>query len=222
LEVTCAVITPIGPGHEKTYKERCYPSILAARNHGMGLFDNIEVITVDDTMGKVGRSRARNQAVKTAHAQNHDWVFFLDADDFLFDAAFENASKHLNHVDGLWGAICEANSDLSVVKIRPKQLKSAATLKEILSLHPFLTLQMGHFVRTNVAITNPFNENLDCGEDFEYYFKIWSKYRCKKIEEILFLNIRGGHSTGPRAADGMQWNNVVSSLWEDWKQGLTV
>ena len=84
----CAVITPVGPGHQRLYYE-CSQSIQAAIKHSQGPFNDISIIRIDDTSGAKGRSASRNEAVKRAKAANFEWLFFLDADDLLFVNAFD-------------------------------------------------------------------------------------------------------------------------------------
>jgi hypothetical protein len=78
----CAVITPIGPGHERLFYE-CNQSVQAAIQHSKGPFHDILTIVIDDTSGGKGRSAARNEAVKRAKSANIEWLFFLDADDLI-------------------------------------------------------------------------------------------------------------------------------------------
>ena len=86
---TCAVITPVGPGHEESWYKLCLPSIEYAINLDPGPFTDIKPMPIFDTAGELGRSRARNMGVAQAQAENFDWIFFLDADDLLFGGAFE-------------------------------------------------------------------------------------------------------------------------------------
>ena len=207
---SCAVITPVGPGHEETYFSYCLPSIEHAISYGTGPFVRVEPIDVPDLQGNLGRSRARNLGVVEAVERGFDWIFFLDADDFLFESVFEDAASHLLEVDALWGLICEARfGDLTSARLRPNQVRTMDRLDELLGNDPFMTLQMGHFVRAEVAAAVPFDERMDTGEDFRYYRRVWSRYRCKKMERVFFLNVRGRHSTGPRSADGRMWREAV-------------
>jgi FkbM family methyltransferase len=84
-------------------------------------------------------------------------------------------------------------------------------IAELLSYDPWLTVQMGHFVRTAAAAENPFDERLDCGEDFDYYLRLWSRYRCIKMPQPLFLNRRNAASTGPRSATPGQWRSAAQA-----------
>ena len=42
-----------------------------------------------DLDGEVGRSASRNFGVKKAFESGYDWLFFLDADDIMFEDAFD-------------------------------------------------------------------------------------------------------------------------------------
>ena len=54
----------------------------------------------------MGRSAARNEAVRRAKAANIEWLFFLDADDLLFANAFDLIKQYVNEYDAIWGAYC--------------------------------------------------------------------------------------------------------------------
>ena len=60
----CAVVTPVGPGHQDLYQE-CVASLLRAQQYSPGPFHEIIPIGVDDSRGD-GRSRARNQGIGLA------------------------------------------------------------------------------------------------------------------------------------------------------------
>ena len=75
-----------------------------------------------------------------------------------------------------------------------------------------MTLQMGHFVKTSVAVSVLFDESLDIGEDFDYYLRVWEKYACIKIPLPFFYNRRGLHSQGPRSSEGSEWNRRVEKI----------
>ena len=92
----CAVITPIGPGHEETYERLCVPSVKHAIAQNSGPFSLIELMPIYDLEGKEGRSNSRNIGVAKALAENFDWIFFLDADDLLFGEAFKGLEPIIN------------------------------------------------------------------------------------------------------------------------------
>jgi 2-polyprenyl-3-methyl-5-hydroxy-6-metoxy-1,4-benzoquinol methylase len=207
----CAIITPVGPGHEDSY-QLCSTSIDIAVQNSSGPFSSIVKIPIFDLEAKLGRSAARNLGIDKAAEEGCDWIFFLDADDVILDNAFENISSLVDKYDAIWGLICEApHEKLDQVKVRPNQLKVITSLDQILMADPYLTLQMGHFIRTSIALNNKFDVSLDTGEDFKFYLSVWQKHKCVKGDFLLFVNVRGNHSVGPRSANGRQWRQSVEA-----------
>jgi glycosyltransferase involved in cell wall biosynthesis len=188
------VVMPVGPGHETI----AIDAATSAMNLGF------DVLPIDDTEGKLGRSKARNTGVRMARAE---WIFFLDADDLLHKDA--KKAKKFTKYDAIFGLINDG-------KVRIPQIRKV-DFKSLLRHPPTQTLQIGHFVKRSVAIEYPFDESLDCGEDFDYYLRIWRDRRCIKIPHTLFVNRRGIHSTGPRSATGRDWSIAVKSLQEKWR-----
>jgi hypothetical protein len=210
LEMKCAVITPIGPGHKEIY-ERCRNSIEIAAGNGTGPFSAIEIIPMWDLQGKFGRSARRNTGVIQARKRGCEWVFFLDADDYLVPDAFNSVADYIGDYDAIWGNICEAPShDINLVKLRDGQLTETTSIEEVICTDPFLTLQMGHFVTTSCALEVKFDERMNTGEDFKYYLQVWARYKCIKAPVIFFINCRGHHSQGPKAATGRDWRIAVA------------
>ena len=210
----CAVITPVGPGHKDTY-EICHRSIEAAWDHGHGPFEALKILPMWDLEGQHGRSARRNAGIDEAAALGCDWLFFLDADDLFNVGAFVAFGKYCDRYDAVWGNICENMFGTEQIKLREGQLVATESIGDILSTPPFLTLQMGHFVRTECAAAVKFDTEMNAGEDFKFYLGLWRKYRCAKVPEIFFINRRGYHSTGPRSADGQQWTRAVQSVIHD-------
>jgi hypothetical protein len=209
----CAVVTPVGPGHEALYRE-CVESAARAVARSKGPFTDIVALKVDDGEGRHGRSRARNIGVRDAVRQGADWIFFLDADDLMVDNAFALAADYVGRYDAIWGQIYSfAQGEREAVK-RSGQVEATEDINDILNNDPFLTLQMGHFVRAPLALANPFDESLDTGEDFDYYLRIWRASRCIKIPHALFANRRGLHAAGPRSATGRDWRVAVGRVMD--------
>ena len=205
------MITPVGPGHENLYRE-CLASIEKSFADKKGNFSEIMPIMIDDLDGRLGRSRARNIGIKMAAEQNADWIFFLDADDVMAPSAFEYLSPYLEEYDGIWGSIWTIEQGETLAREQPEQLPFLYSIEDILWGDPFLTLQMGHFVRVPVALSTLFDESLDAGEDFDYYLRVWEKYRCIKIPLPLFYNRRGTHSQGLRSKTGHEWCQTVEEI----------
>jgi glycosyltransferase involved in cell wall biosynthesis len=207
----CTVITPIGPGHAEA-SAACVESVKHAMAFSTGPFSSVEHLTIDDTQARLGRSAARNHGVRTAAAAGSDWLFFLDADDLLLPEAFTRLEPWIETHEAVWGAICELTADSPAPRIRALQDQPLRTLAEFLQSDPFYALQIGHFVRTRVALALPFAEHLDTGEDYDYYLRVWANHRCTKIAAPLFINRRGQHSSGPRSATGREWGRTVRRL----------
>src|SRR5215813_4401064 len=106
----CAVVIPIGPGHE-LLAEDARESAQAAFDGAPGPFSELSLLCVDDTRGALGRSAARNEGVRRARRDGAQWIFFLDADDVMHPAAFDAFKPHVASFDAVWGAICEMSDD---------------------------------------------------------------------------------------------------------------
>ena len=207
----CAVVTPIGPGHE-AFALDAEESVRKAGATSRGLFASIDFVAVDDTGGKLGRSAARNQGARLAKQAGADWIFFLDADDVLDSQAFANAAPYLARHDAVWGAIYELAEDEEGGVMRPGQVMQMSSLDQLLANDPWITLQIGHFVRTDVALAMPFNPQVNAGEDFDYYLRIWSQFNCIKMPLPLFYNRRGTHAGGPLAVTDRDWRIAVQRM----------
>jgi len=189
-----------------------------AIEYSKGAFDEIEIIELDDSEGKLGRSHARNLAIHQAGLKEADWLFFLDADDFMVPTAFSIVAEILEDFDAIWGEIYTADIATLQAYRRDNQISPITQLEQILINDPYLTLQMGHFVRHNTAKHFLFNVDMDCGEDFDYYLRLWKEKRCIKIEHPLFLNVRGQHSSGPRSASGRDWRIAMNKIFQSFCQ----
>ncbi len=204
---SCCVITPVGPGHQ-TLAEEARRSVAAAAAADPGPFATIDVLTLDDTKARHGRSNRRNTGIEIAAERGFDWLFFLDADDLMVEQAFSFMTGLHRAYDAVWGLIFEMGVN-GAPRLRAGQATTLSSLGDLLAHDPYLTLQMGHFVRTEVARQIKFDPEMDCGEDFKYYLSVWLDHRCIKIKRPFFLNRRGRHSVGPRSATGAMWRPAV-------------
>jgi hypothetical protein len=206
------IITPVGPGHEVLALE-CLNSVMKAWNYSRGKFTAIELIMMPDLEGKFGRSSRRNSGIEEAVQKKCDWLFFLDADDLMSENAFEVVGDYLDDHDAVFGNICEfMHGEENLPKLREPQIKGFSDYLTILLFDPYLTLQMGHFVKTACANSIGFDVEMNAGEDFKYYLSLCEKYRFKKIDSTLFVNRRGSHSSGPLSANGKDWRMAVEGL----------
>lgn len=212
------VITPVGPGHQEIVKQAA-ASVLKAKMAKPGIFTEITHAIIDDTQAKIGRSAARNKAIKDAKKRGIEWLFFLDADDLVTENLFEDVAPYLNSYDAIWGQIVQMDPGKQTLRERIPQF-APKSFEDFVALPPFQTVQMGHFVRTRVAAKNLFDTSLDAGEDVDYYLRVWSSKRCIKTPKFFFINRRGQHSTGDRSATGVQWNETTDRLIQKWKDKI--
>ena len=213
----CAVITPVGPGHEALLAESCAPSIAQAKAFGQGPFEAVDHLVMDDTRGEHGRSNRRNEALQQALRGGYDWVFFLDADDVMTPNAFESFGAVLAgepDLDAIWGLICTFD-EAGNPELREGQPERIDSREALLRVAPYLSLQIGAFIRTEWAAKFGFDPDMDTGEDFKFYYQLWANCRCAKRPEIFFVNRRGQHSGGPRGATGADWSKSVHEQWAE-------
>lgn len=204
----CAVVTPVGPGHRDLYRE-CEASVRDAWRGNRGPFTHLELIAIDDQEGRLGRSHARNEGVRLARAAGAHWIFFLDADDLMLPGAFGEVAHRIEQYDAIWGLITSRSMDAVEHHLRLPQILNIDRIEQVIVFDPFLTLQMGHFVRVEAALATPFDEQLDAGEDFDYYLRLWRDFRCVKIPASLSVARQGRRSGGPRGATPEAWGNAV-------------
>ncbi|MCR8550572.1 FkbM family methyltransferase [Salipiger sp. P9] len=212
----CAIITPIGPGHEALFQQVCAPSVAQAEAWNKGPFAEIRHYAMDDTQGRHGRSARRNEALQRALAEGVDWVFFLDADDLLTPNAFEAFGRVIAEepdLEAVWGLICtlDAGGEPQLREGQPERIDTRAAF---LAVQPYNAVQIGGFFRTELAARIGFDAAMDTGEDYKFYCQLWAGARCAKRPEIFFVNQRGQHSTGPRSATGADWARSVAEQWK--------
>lgn len=213
----CAVITPIGPGHDGLYRDECLPAIESAIAYSKGPFEDVKVLAMDDTEGRCGRSKRRNEALRYAAQEGIEWVFFQDADDLIAPNAFEEFGQVLAdfpEVDAVWGQICEQDPS-GQPSLRAGQREIIRSREEFLSTPPTHSVQIGAFMKTAKVLPVSFDETMDAGEDFKLYCHMWEHHDCLKVPFIFFINRRGMHSSGPRSATGAEWVQVTNALWQD-------
>ncbi len=207
----CAVITPIGPGDE-LYALDTEDSVTAATALSPGAFAEIVHINVDDRLGQLGPARARTRGVELAHTAGADWVFFLDARDMLSPDAFASVAGQLDKYDAIWGGIHELAGDETGGVERPGQLLEITRIDELLANDPLNTLQIGHFVKTVVALANVFNSDLGGGSDFDYYLRLWSHFRCVKIPHPFYYERMSSRDDGARAVNSAARRQAVEGV----------
>lgn len=112
---TCAIIIPVGPGHEILCNE-ALTSVNESFKKNAGLFSEIIPIQIDDHEGILGRSKARNTGIQKAMEMGIEWLFFLDADDLMVPRSFEYVAPYLEDYDAVWGSIWTIEQGETVLK----------------------------------------------------------------------------------------------------------
>jgi FkbM family methyltransferase len=185
----CAVIMPVEPG-DALYALDAEDSVKHAHAAGLGMFSEVECIKLVYHPDDAGTSIARNAGVKLAQQAGAEWIYFLDARDVLDRNAFTHVAASLRNHDAVWGAICELDARETSGVLRAGQLFAITGIAEVLSNDPDTTLQIGHFVKTAVASATPFDPSLGAGAEFDYFLRLWSKFRCVKIPQPFFYERR--------------------------------
>lgn len=196
-----AIITPVGPGHQKPAEqavESVNRAIEYAQQKGKLWFTRIRHAVIDDTQGLMGRSRARNEGMVDA-----DWYFFLDADDRMckdaltlcnFDAA------------ATFGAVC---LDACVYEKNVYPCGWA----EIAKFGAAGTLNMGFFCRADIARELRFNEDMDRGEDFDFYMRLPSFVKIEK--PLVHIGYLVPSAIGPRGYREIDWVGTCNKVIGD-------
>ena len=208
------VMIPIGPGHAEMAKQ-AVRSVMAA-NKAESV--NVAVAYEGDPDGKKGRSVTRNSLLRLAGPS--DWLFWLDADDLMAPDAFRGFLAALEadpSLDAVWGQIAEWRGPEHPPLIRDPQVYPAS-YRELIQADPFRSLNMGYFVRASVQAQEPWREDLNAGEDFDMYLRLWKGYRCAKVQTPFMLNRRGFHSQGPKSATPGEWRRAALGMLAEARQ----
>lgn len=211
-----AFLTPVGPGHQGL-AQRAGASIDAHK----GDIDAAWLWMLDQGSGRSATRNALLDAVETA-CPGADYLMWLDADDELhpdFGATVEEVLRGPNgdrSIDALWGSIYTNKEEE-----RPGQYFDLDA-HLIAHANPTRTLNIGYLIRPQAQLRYRWNEEMDCGEDFDMYLRLWSDpdLKCHKTRRFLYLNNRGEHSKGARAHTGADWRRAVASVQMDWQERL--
>ena len=193
------VITPVGPGHESILPLAAL-SVLHLEYHE---FTEIQHVIVNDTKGKLGRSKARNLGMETPA----DWYFFLDADDVVMPYAPKFVKGQSVAV---FGAV-QING-----RVPPINKWPCSTKEELFKHGGEGTLCMGFFVKAEVAREVRFDETLDRGEDFDFYMRLPSFYKVKS--PLVSVNSKIPSAVGPRGYEELDWQKTCREIVDRYKK----
>jgi glycosyltransferase involved in cell wall biosynthesis len=193
-----AVITPVGPGHEGILPL----AAMSVMNLERYSFDEILHVIVNDTEGKLGRSRARNLGMIEA-----DWYFFLDADDIIMPYAPRVLEKV--KTSAIFGAV-QINGRVSTKNLWP------CRIEHVYEYGAQGTLCMGFFVKAEVAQDLKFDESLDRGEDFDFYMRLPEFYKVKY--PLVSINSKIPSAEGPRGYKELDWHKECREVVDRYRK----
>ena len=109
------------------------------------------------------------------------------------------------------------------------QVERIKTFKAFVKKPPYVTCQMGHFIRRKKFLEiGMFDPELDVCEDVDLYIREWKQLRCIKQEKPLFLNRRGAHSwavakdqqKGRKTHTGRDWSIRAEEMMREARKAL--
>ncbi|WNV06763.1 tetratricopeptide repeat protein [Candidatus Methylospira mobilis] len=184
----CAVIIPVDPENTQPADEAAY-SVQFAAETGCGPFDNIFIIRISVAADDLrGRAAAYGQAIRQAGENGIQWLFFLDRGDIVHPCAFQSVLAAIERHDAIFGLLSEQDMSGQGVIQEPVQVRAMSRFEDLLCNDPDLTLQCGHLLRSEVALMSDMAESIAGGEDLVYYLRLWSRFRCCKLDKTL--NVR--------------------------------
>jgi len=195
------VITPVGPGHESILPLAAL-SVLHLEYHE---FTEIQHVIVNDTKGKLGRSKARNLGMETPA----DWYFFLDADDVMMPYATRFIGCVGPSASAIFGAV-QINGRVPPINKWP------CRRNDLFEHGGEGTICMGFFVKAEVAQEVRFDETLDKGEDFDFYMRLPSSYKVKP--PLVSVNSKIPSAVGPKGYEELDWHKTCREVVERYRK----
>lgn len=195
------VVTPVGPGHENVAVNAARSVNLASTNAKYLVprqFSSVRHEIVHDANGDLGRSRARNIGIDRDPAA--DWYFFLDADDSMC-------------LDALAMNDMEAPATFGAVSLDGMALRNnvwPCGWRDVALRGALGTLSMGFFCRADIARELRFNEEMDRGEDFDFYMRLpgFTKRECVLVE----IGRKHPSAGGPRGYARIDWVGICNGV----------
>jgi glycosyltransferase involved in cell wall biosynthesis len=195
--VKCAVVIPVGPGHE-ALAERAYDSAMAAWKERIPAWSEMLAGLVLDTQGDLGRSAARNFGI--CAARDADWYFLLDADDLMDPLAFTHPIPA--GAKAMFGQMTFQDTNRDGIADDMENANVYGWGKNwrcLMANGARWTLSMGAFFHGPSLRAHLFREDLDYGEDWEFYLSFLAKHDWAKLD-VPLAHIGNQHPSagGPR------------------------
>ena len=201
------VVIPVGPGHLDVSRE-CMTSVQNAWDRSHGPFTSMSCRAVYDLQGKYGRCWARNLGI--ANAPNADWYFLIDADDVIHVDAFELFKLPNNHTRAVFGAVCTDRHGIIRHNVYP------CSWEQIMQHGANKTLSTGAFFSGPETRGLGFLEDIDSGEDFEFYLAFLSQHDHIKLQHpLVTARLDVPSATGPRSSSP-DWQKACKPFIDFW------
>jgi len=203
-----SVCIPFGPGHEQRVLEAVASAEAASVPDGWDL----KVLTMDDSKGAYGRSKARNLLADAAIVDGARWLFFVDADDLVEKSCFlhaDAAMREFPQLEAIWGRIVRQRawrtSDKRIIKLEEMRSDDCVTpiltKEQLLELPGHSTLRVGNFVTVELfQKVGGYLEDWDVGEDHEFHYAVAMHARkfAKIDETFVWIRTYLEGAYGPR------------------------
>lgn len=209
------VVIPVGPGHEVA-SARAIESVLAAWGAHSPAWSFLHLEAVNDTLGALGRSAARNEGI--ASCPEADWYFLLDADDTMMPEALsvpmpEGKDALFGPAHALyWPSNRERKPAKHLTAQPPRDWKS------LLTQGPVQSYMMGNFYRGSALRAHLFREDLDHGEDWEHHLSFLAKHEWAVSDIPLALADCTQPSAGGPRGGSVRWGKVSQPFFDYWKK----
>ncbi|WNV06764.1 hypothetical protein RP726_10260 [Candidatus Methylospira mobilis] len=194
----CAVILPVDPENIQFADDAAY-SVRSAVQTDPGPFDDIFVIRVDTASVYV-------REIRQAWENGIEWLFFLKAGDLVHPYAFQSVFVAVEERDAIFGLLSAQDAPGQGGIRELPQVRTMSRFEDLLCNDPDRTLQWSHLLRSEVAVMPGIAESIVCGEDLVYYLRLWSRFRCCKLEQTL--NVRRAEE--PREQSCGQSTDAIS------------
>jgi tetratricopeptide (TPR) repeat protein len=195
----CAVILPVDPEYIPFADEASCSAQSAVRTDP-GPFDDIFVIRVDTASAYV-------REIRQARANGIEWLFFLKAGDLVHPYAFQSVFVAVEERDAIFGLLSEQGAPGEGGVRALSQVRAMSRFEDLLCNDPDRTLQWSHLLRSDVAVMPDIAESIAGGADQDYYLRLWSRFRCCKLEQPLSVR----RAEEPREQPCMQPSGAISA-----------
>ena len=198
--VKISIITPVGPGHQR-YTQPA------------------DSICVDDTHGKLGRSKARNMGMEIA--KDSDWFFFHDADDELVTDAHDIMLKAIAdspEAKAIFGSIGGWSSNGRKIPV-DEHNRYPENWDDVVNGDTNGLFSISALYRAPEALQLGFKEDLDTTETLEFSMAFIAQHPWVKVRDVFSLaHCDRPSAGGPRGYGPIDWHAQLRPLLAWWRK----